>query len=177
MRELGISLRGEGFSILDNKGQLIPEISDLLNLVKQYDMVLASGHLSPRETFALVEKAVKVGIGKLVITHPLGHEFVLQPLTTKELENLAQLGSFIELTIIGLLPTEFSHDPALTVEVIRAVGAAHCVLGTDLGQYYNPSPVEGMRLFIATLLKHGITENEIATMAKTNPSKLLGLTS
>jgi predicted metal-dependent phosphotriesterase family hydrolase len=32
-----------------------------------------------------------------------------------------------------------------------------------------------MRMFMALLLKHGITENEIMLMAKVNPSKLLDL--
>jgi hypothetical protein len=176
MRELGISLRGEGFSILDSREQLLPEIDEVLKIIRQYDLVLATGHLSPLETFKLVEKAAKVGVWKLVITHPLGREFFLQPMTKGELERLAKIGAFIELTFIGFLPTEFRHDPSLTVEVIRAVGADHCIISTDLGQYYNPPPVEGMRMFIATLLKYGVTESEIEVMAKTNPSKLLGLT-
>ena len=61
------------------------------------------------------------------------------------------------------------------VDAIRYIGAEHCIMGTDLGQYYNPPPAEGMRMFIALLLKNGITENEIELMAKMNPAKLLGL--
>jgi predicted metal-dependent phosphotriesterase family hydrolase len=61
------------------------------------------------------------------------------------------------------------------VEAIRAVGAEHCIITTDLGQYMNPPAAEGMRMFIALLLKNGITEHEIELMAKVNPSKLLGL--
>jgi imidazolonepropionase-like amidohydrolase len=61
------------------------------------------------------------------------------------------------------------------VKAIRHIGAEHCIISTDLGQYYNPPPAEGMRMFMALLLKHGITENEIMLMAKVNPSKLLDL--
>jgi predicted metal-dependent phosphotriesterase family hydrolase len=48
-------------------------------------------------------------------------------------------------------------------------------MSTDLGQYYNPTPAEGMRMFMALLLKNGISEQEIEYMAKENPAKLLGL--
>jgi imidazolonepropionase-like amidohydrolase len=61
------------------------------------------------------------------------------------------------------------------VRAIRNVGAEHCIIGTDLGQAFNPTPAEGMRMFIALLLKNGISEREIELMAKVNPAKLLGL--
>ena len=57
----------------------------------------------------------------------------------------------------------------------RTVGAERCILSTDLGQIWNPLPVEGMRMFIVTLVKYGINEDEINLMAKINPGKLLGL--
>jgi hypothetical protein len=61
------------------------------------------------------------------------------------------------------------------VDIIKSVGAKQCIMGTDLGQSFNPLPVEGMRMFIVTLLKNGITEDEINLMLKLNPGKLLGL--
>ena len=60
-------------------------------------------------------------------------------------------------------------------EAIKYIGAEHCIMGTDLGQYYNPTPAEGMRMFMALLLKNGISEQEIEYMAKENPAKLLDL--
>ena len=61
------------------------------------------------------------------------------------------------------------------VEAIRAVGAEHCVMSTDLGQAFNPTPAEGMRMMIAYMLRCGITEKEMELMVKVNPAKLLGL--
>jgi predicted TIM-barrel fold metal-dependent hydrolase len=61
------------------------------------------------------------------------------------------------------------------VEAIGYIGAQHCIMGSDLGQYYNPSPAEGMRMFIALLYKNGITAQEIELMAKTNSAKLLDM--
>lgn len=175
MRELGLHLEGDGFSILGNDGKLVPEIDPILEIVKKHDMVLASGHISPDEIFALVEVAQKISIEKIVITHPSDAEFMEKTLSVEELRRLARMGTFIEQTIVTLLPTEFRHDPHERVEMIKAIGAEHCIMSTDLGQYWNPSPAEGMRFFMATLLRNGISENDIEVMAKRNPSELLGL--
>jgi hypothetical protein len=175
MRALGIDLKGEGYSILDSKGQLVPEIHPILAIIRQYDMVLASGHMSPVETFALEKEARRLGIHKFVVTHPLDHEFFSQAFSKPDLIQLAKNGAFIECTFLAFQASEFRHDPAEMVDVIKAVGAEQCIMSTDLGQIWNPLPVEGLRMFIVTLLKYGITENEINLMTKTNPGKLLGL--
>lgn len=94
-------------------------------------------------------------------------------LTVKELRQLAKAGAFIKFTIIRILPNEFGHDPAQLAQVIKTIGPEHCIFSTDLGQPQNPLLVEGMRLFIATLLHHGITPVEVELLAKENPAELL----
>lgn len=175
MRELGLNLEGEGFSILEENGTLVPEIAPILEIVKKYEMVLASGHMSPQEIFALVEEAKKKNLDKIVITHPSDGEFMEKTLSVEELQRLTGMGAFIEQTIVTLLPTEFCHSPKERVETIKAIGVEHCIMSTDLGQYWNLPPAEGMRFFMAILLRNGLNEKDIEVMAKENPSKLLNL--
>ena len=175
MRDLGLPLEGHGYSILDDQGNLVPEIHRILAVVKQYNMVLASGHMSPAEAFALEKEARRLGINKFVVTHPLDHEFFSEAFSKRDLVLLAKNGAFIEFTLIALLSWEFRHDPAEMVDVIKTVGAEHCIMSTDLGQIWNPRPVEGLRMFIVTLVKYGVTEDEINLMTKINPARLLGL--
>jgi hypothetical protein len=175
MRDLGLPLEGDGYSILDGKGRLVPEIPQILSIVKQYNMVLASGHISPAETFALETEVHRQGIDKFVITHPLDHEFFSQAFSKEDLVVLAKNGAFIELTLIALLSWEFRHDPAEMVDVIKTIGAEQCIMSTDLGQIWNPRPVEGLRMFFVTLAKYGVTEDEFNLMTKMNPGRLLGL--
>jgi hypothetical protein len=170
----GVSLEGEGLSILDRESKLVPEIDMILALVKKHDMVLATGHISPLETFALVEKALGMGVLKIVITHGLTANY-LHNFTQEDLKQLSRKGVYIEHCYVGFLPTDFRNDPKPMAEAIRYIGAEHCIISTDLGQFYNPPPAEGMRMFIALLLKNGITEHDIELMAKLNPAKLLGL--
>ena len=170
----GVTSVGDVYSLLTTENKLIPEVDRILALIKKYNMVLANGHISPRETFALLEAAQKIGITKVIITHGLwvnGKE----PFKLEELYRLGQMGAYIEHCYVGFLPNELREDPQPMVKAIKHIGAEHCIISTDLGQYYNPPPAEGMRMFMALLLKHGITENEIMLMAKINPSKLLDL--
>jgi hypothetical protein len=175
-RKLGMPLEGEGISLLDKKGRLVPEIEPILSVVKKYDMILATGHISPEETFALIDEALRQGIGKLIITHPLDKEFSDRVPSIEECRRLAAMGALIEHTFVCHLPTEFSRNPLDTVEAIKEIGAEHCIISTDLGLFtFNPPPAEGFRMFIATLIRHGISPEDIALMAKVNPAKLLGL--
>jgi hypothetical protein len=175
MRAQGLPLKGEGISIIDEKGKLVPQMEPILSVIKRRDMVLATGHISPRETFALVEEAQRIGIKKIVLTHPTDKEFLEKLLTIEELQQLAKMGAFAEFTLVGMLPNEFCHDPAQIVKTIKAIGPEHCIISTDLGQPLNPLPVEGMRILIATLFHHGLKPEEITPMAQTNPAALLDL--
>jgi hypothetical protein len=173
MRALGLPLEGDGIYILDGAGKLVPEMQKILELIKINNMVLATGHISPRESIVLIEEAQKTGIKKFCITHPTDKEFSEELLSIDELKQLAGKGAYIEFTLVGMLPNEFGHDPAQIAQVIKTIGPQHCIISTDLGQPQNPLPVEGMRLLISTLLHHGITPEGIELMAKVNPARLL----
>jgi hypothetical protein len=173
-RLAGVVVDGNGLYILNAEHKLVPEMGRILSLIKEYDMVVASGHISSLETLVLAEEAIAMGITKFVITHASTHSFE-RSLNLEQQHRLGQMGVFIEYIYVGFLPNESRDDPLNLVKAIRNVGAEHCIISTDLGQYYNPSPAEGMRMFIALLIKNGITEREIELMVKVNPAKLLGL--
>jgi hypothetical protein len=172
----GIKLAGMGQSLLNSGGKLLSEVREILQIIKEYDMVLASGHISPKEIFALVGEAKTIGLSKIVITHPLQDQLMDEALTAEEIKQLAQDGAFIEHVFWGFMPIVSRADPKQVVESVKDCGAEHCIMSSDFGQDYNPPAPEGMRMFIATMLKNGLKENEIETMVKTNPAKLLGLT-
>ncbi len=161
-----------GITILDDNGRLLPVVMDILEIVKRYNMVLATGHLSSDEVIALVEAASSGGIKKLVATHPLGGKYLYVPLEKHRW--LAEKGVCIEHTFNVTMPTR-RRDPKTIVEAVRTAGVEHCIISTDFGQDYNPAPAEGMRLAIATLLKSGLNEKEMEILVKVNPARLLDL--
>jgi len=70
---------------------------------------------------------------------------------------------------------EISGGIKLVAEQIGKIGAENCIICTDFGVYTLPTPVEGLREFIACLLDLGISPEDISKMVKSNPEKLLSL--
>ena len=165
--------RKGGISILDRKGKLLQVVGEILDIAKRYEMVVATGHVSVEGAFALVDEARNMGIWRIVATHPLGME-AEEYFSFEDQRKIADKGAFIEHCFFLEMP-ECRRDPKLMVDAIRAVGAARCIVGTDLGQNYNPAPAEGMRMMIGYMLKYGLNEKEIELMVKTNSAKLLGV--
>ncbi|MFH1484729.1 MAG: DUF6282 family protein [Chloroflexota bacterium] len=170
MKQKGVA--GKGISLIDGSGKLVPEMKDIFGLVKQYDMILGTGHTSPEEKFAVVDGARAAGLEKIVVTHPL----LGNVLNTDQMVQLAGKGAYIEHCFGATMPGGHRMDPMAIVDAVRKVGAERTVLSTDFGQEQNPKPAEGFRVMIATLLKFGLTEKEMEIMVKKNPAKLLGLT-
>ena len=56
---------------------------------------------------------------------------------------------------------------------LKAVGAEHFLLATDLGQTGNPSPPDGYKLLVGGLLAEGITKEQIRVMGREVPGRLL----
>lgn len=51
-------------------GKIVPELHTIFGLIKDFDAVLATAHLSPQDCFTMVEAARNAGAKKIVITHP-----------------------------------------------------------------------------------------------------------
>lgn len=168
----GIGMSG-GITILDENGRLKKEAVDILDVIKQYNMVLCKGHMSFAETGALFAEAANKGITKLVNTHPLSDSW--GKFTPEQIRTLAGMGAYTELVFGNLMPRLGSLDPSDYVDLVHELGAERCIMSTDLAQCMDPTPAEGMRFFIGTMLQFGCTEQEIEWMVKKNPAGLLDL--
>lgn len=168
--QLGIP--GPGLTVTDADGVLLPETREVLDLVAEYDAVLATGHVSAAEHYAVVREFASRG--RVLVTHA-GEELAGPNLTAAQCAEMADLGAWIELcamTCIGALATRSVAD---VVATIRAVGTDRITLGTDFGQAVNPHPAAGLQTYADALWAEGLTETEIRTMACANPSTLLAL--
>jgi hypothetical protein len=163
-----------GISILDERGNILPVVVNILKIIKQCDIVVASGHISYGETAVLVTEARKQGIEKIVITHALEPRFGAT-LSIEQQKQMVALGAYIEHTYLSTLPKGGNIGLKALIDAVKDLGAGHCILSTDLGQKENPLPAEGMRAAIAALLSLGLSEADLTMMLKTNPARLLGL--
>ncbi len=162
----------KGITILDSSGRILPQVEEILAMIADADVILGTCHLSLEEDFALVEAAAKMGVKKILVTHP-GWEATDWPL--EALVRLVDMGGVLEYCYGACMPHESRLDPRRIVEGIKRVGAEHCVMATDLGQPYNPNPIDGMRQFIKVVKALGVSDREIDVMARKNPMRLLGL--
>jgi hypothetical protein len=168
--QLGIP--GPGIVVTDRDDQLLAETHDVLALVKQHDAILATGHVSAAEHYAVVRAFARSG--KVLVTHAT-EDLAGPKLTPAQCRELADLGAWIELcamTCIGGLAT---RTVAQMVGTVRAVGVARVTLGTDFGQKINPHPAAGLQTYADALYAEGLSEDEIRRMACNNPCELLGV--
>ena len=59
--------------------------------------------------------------------------------------------------------------------MMTEVGMDRCIIFSDFGQPVNPTPVEGYKMFLASLLALGIDEKDLQQVASVNPARLLSL--
>ncbi len=163
-----------GIYLLDDQGQLTPEVYAVLEVIKAHDMVLATGHISAKESIALVSEARNLGINRVVVTHATSMA-LWSDMTMEDMKTLASMGAYIEHCLHVMMPLVRGLTPQELAETISAIGLENCIVSSDFGQDFHPMPPEGMRMGIATLLQAGLEEVEVGMLVKDNPSRLLGL--
>lgn len=160
----------QGITILDPEGKILPEVYDILSLVREADIMLTTGQLFSEEIFALARAAREMGIVKLVIEHA---EAGVTSLSPDAQAQLVELGATIQHAYAIVY-----YQEASIADIARAIkrhGAGAGVLASDCGNVYNPHPIEAMRLFVTTLMRAGVTRDEIVLMTQKNPAALLNL--
>lgn len=165
----GDFFKREGLTILDGDGALKAVVYEIMDVVKSYDGTLATGHLSPHESILLCRAGIERGV-RMVLTHP---EFSRTTIDAEVQREMALLGVFIEKCWYNIGEGECTIEKM--AQNIRAVGAQHCFLCSDRGQQGREVPVEGMRQFMAALIEQGITPDEIRTMTREVPQRVLNL--
>ncbi|MEK6235769.1 MAG: DUF6282 family protein, partial [Planctomycetales bacterium] len=151
-------------------------------LIAKHDLTLETGHSSAEECLILIRAARAAGVKKILVTHAMADPIGM---TEKQLKQAAQLGAKLECVWLSNLQGPRSHLASMRqwrhvsteqyVKAIRAVGPRHFVLASDLGQYLNPIPTDGLKSFLLELRKAGFTEQEIRLMCRENAAGLLGM--
>lgn len=169
-----LNVPGEPIEMLDARGRLRPEVEEILGLVERYDAIVATGHTSKAEHFA-VAKAF-AGRGRVVVTHAM-NSGAGPRLNVQECVELAGLGAFVELAAATCMA---GHGPGVAevVKAIDAIGASQVVLSTDYGWTEElPRPAIGLHDYVDALWQAGAREAELRAMACDNPARLLKLDS
>src|SRR4029079_1049562 len=130
-------------------------------------MGMATGHSTPAEHLVLVHEGHKAGITKMIVTHPSGR------MSIDQMKEVAGDRADIEFVYHSILGANGATGLANYVKAIKAVGAEHCILTSDLGQDDSPVHTAGWKTYLEILLKAGVTQAEFDLMARANSAKLL----
>jgi hypothetical protein len=160
------------FVRVSHDGVLLPETLEVLDLVAEHGLTLATGHVTPEETLMILGEARKRGIAHLIVTHPLlDPQFTF--MSIPQLREAAALGGIIEITAGSL----FREGPgrARVIEAIRALGADKFFVGSDSGLTGSPNHTDALVMAARALRESGFDEHALNVMFKHNPARLLGL--
>ncbi len=169
-----------GIPVLDEAGEVLPAVRRVLEACARHELVVCTGHLGAAEALAVVRAAREVGCTRVSVTHAL---LEVPGFTLDQLRAAAALGAKLELAAVGALMGPEAHLAWMRpwrrvpwramADAVRAVGAQHFHLSTDLGQQGNPIPADGYALLVEGLLAEGISRDEIRVMGREVPGALL----
>lgn len=155
-------------TVFDEAGRLRPEVLSVLELIKHFGMVMATGHLSKEESLALVKAGRAMGLEKMVVTHP---DFPECRASLREQAEYVRHGAMLEFCYHTVWSGCTSYEEMTLM--LRNVGSEHAIVTSDLGQPNTPEPDTGFLGHIGKLLEHGISEREIRTLIVDNPRFLV----
>ena len=168
LRDAGLAC--EAVPVVDDRGALIPEAHEVLDVIARNGLVLCTGHLGRDEIFRLVEAAADRGVRDIVVTHP---EFPSQSIEPADQVELAEMGALMERAFTTPHTGKATWESVF--EATRAVGPERTVWATDLGQTANPPVEDGLALMADAFLGAGFSDGEIHTMAVANTRRVAGV--
>ena len=170
--EVRYSKENRPFVRVSRAGKLLPEVHQVVALIAQHDLVLATGHVTPEETLLILRAARAAGVKRMIVTHPM---FAPQYtwMSIDQLRAAADLGAFIEIT--GNSIVRDTEAKPRVVAAIRAIGARHFVVSTDSGLVGTPNISDTLATVARAFRAEGISELDLNAMFKNNPAFLVKL--
>lgn len=154
--------------------KVVPELWDVFRLVKEYNTVLGTAHVSPAEAFTVVEAARTAGVKNILVTHP--EWWIVGMSLEDQLRIVKDYDVILERCYAQNMGggTYKSNLPS-NLEVIQVIGYKNVLIDTDGGQIENPHWELALQEYMQYLVDNGIPEEQVYHMTRTIPAKLLGI--
>lgn len=160
-------------TVVDEHGRITDEVKEILDQIAEFDAVLSAGHLHISEIWPLFEEAERRGVRRRLVQHPT---YTIGA-TLADIRELTGSGAFVEHSLCMFIPeSRFQYYPSEELKaVIEAGGTERTILGSDLGQIDNPTPVSGFRAVIRLCVELGFDDPTIRRLVGGNAACLMGL--
>jgi hypothetical protein len=166
LRAQGIA--GKWLTVTDENANVTPETRQCLDVIAKYDMVMATGHISPGELEPVIRAAKEAGVRRIIVTHP---EFPTTHLSLDQQKALQRYDVYFERCFTTPYTNKCPWEE--TLGNIREIGPSSTIIATDLGQTTNPDLQEGFEVFIDKMIEFGLSEAEIRQITQQNAAALL----
>src|SRR5215510_3087034 len=170
----------EGVKVVGADGKALPAVREVLKICAEQKLVVHTGHLSPSEALAVIAAGRDAGVDRLVVTHA---QFEVVNMSFDEMKKAASMGAKLELCAMGVLMGPEAHLAWMrnwrrvkveeTAAAVKEVGGQNFILATDLGQTGNPSPADGLQLFVTDLMKAGMSKDDVTKVGREVTGSLL----
>ena len=172
---------GEGLRVAVD-GKVLPETEAVLKIIARENLSLATGHVAPEESLAVIKRARELGVKNIVVTHAMAE---VPGMNLDQVKQAAAMGAFIEYCFLNDIHGPQSYWPFLRswkrvsfsdiAKVIKEVGPQSFILSSDLGQAGTPDHPDGMEMMINGMRREGLSQADVDLMVKRNPARFLGL--
>jgi hypothetical protein len=157
---------------VSRNGRLLPTVAQVIAVVAQHDLALATGHVAPEEALAIVRAAKAAGVKRLIVTHPMFSPQYTW-MSVDQMQIAAGLGAYLEITGNSIV-----RDPEAAPRVlaaIHAIGARHFFVSTDSGLVGTPNVPDTLALVAKRFREAGISDADLAAMFRDNPAFLVNV--
>lgn len=156
-------------SVVD--GRLTPQAMTCLEAAREFDMTVATGHLSASEGLAVIRAARQLGL-RTLYTHP--HSASIGA-TLDQMREAAGLGAYIEFVCLAGISLRGYKPRSEVAQLMHDIGPDQCVLSTDAFNTWAPPMPELLRLGAGQLAECGVSHDDLRRMITDNPRRVLGI--
>jgi hypothetical protein len=161
--------------VVDDRGQVLAAVHDILNIVHDHGVVLNLGYLDYADCMAVLKTAHEHGVEKIVATNPMS----IMGLTEDQVDEIMAFGEVtLEFASSRLRPRDGQTAPAVptAASAIRRFGTARCLLSSDVSAANELTALQLLTLACIALADQGITPNELRSLVRDTPARLIGVT-
>ena len=151
-----------GIYILDEDGNLKPEIYEVIEVCRDHNIALASGHLSFIETAEMFKAAKKMGLKKMIYTHI--DWIPLTALGISQQKMFAEMGVYMEKCF-------YEFEPERALASFAHISPEHYILSSDATTPL--SQVQTFGCMFDEYLDRGMSVADLKIMTHDNPEFLL----
>ena len=160
---------------------VMPRLMDDLDMIGRIKESGMAGYVIKSHYFCTAERASIINkmqsdcraIGAITLNSAVGgiNPTATTYYTIEEQQKLVSMGAYIEHCYTTWATKKVDLEDSIAQ--IKAIGADHVIIATDLGQTTSIYPDQGMLAYAEQLVAHGFSEGDVRKMVRDNPAGLI----